>query len=261
MLPVLLDLKFLKIYTFGVFLMLAFFWGCFLLWKNIRLTPYKEDDVFDGLFLSLLGGLFTARLFYVILNFKDFGLDFLKFILINGYPGLSLIGALIGGLFTLYIYYSPKKIDFGAIIDYFITPLFIGLFFGKLGSFFSGSEVGTKTNFMLRIKYQGFEGLRHLTPFYEGLLFAVAAFISYRILFSIRREKFEKGFLFYFFVWYFSAVYFLFDKVKVTTLYLHGLSFNMIASAVLLLTTTGYFVYYFRSLIFNFIKKPASKYK
>ena len=31
MLPVLLDLKFVKIYTFGVFLVLAFFWGAFFL--------------------------------------------------------------------------------------------------------------------------------------------------------------------------------------------------------------------------------------
>ena len=90
MLPVLLDLKFIKIYVFGVFLVLAFFWGSFILWKNIRLTSQKEDEIFDALFFSLSGGLFFSRLFYVILNFDKFGFDFLKFILINGYPGLSL---------------------------------------------------------------------------------------------------------------------------------------------------------------------------
>ena len=96
MLPVLLDLKFIKIYTFGVFLVLAFFWGSFVLWKNIRLTAQKEDEIFDGLFISFAGGLFMSRLVYVILNFDKFGSSILKFILINGYPGLSLYGALIG---------------------------------------------------------------------------------------------------------------------------------------------------------------------
>jgi prolipoprotein diacylglyceryltransferase len=65
MLPILLDLKIFKIYTFGVFLVLAFFWGSFLIWKLIRLTSMKEEEVFDGLFWGLFGGLFLSRLFYV----------------------------------------------------------------------------------------------------------------------------------------------------------------------------------------------------
>jgi len=110
MLPVLVDLKFIKIYTFGVFLVLAFFWGSFVLWKNIRLTPQKEEEIFDGLFLSLAGSLFFSRIIYVILNFEKFGFSILKFILINGYPGLSLYGALFGGFFTLFLYLLVKRL-------------------------------------------------------------------------------------------------------------------------------------------------------
>ena len=72
MLPVLLNFAFIKIYTAGVFLVLAFFWGLFFLWKNIKLTSFKEEDLFDGVFVGLLGGLFFARIFYIILNFGDF---------------------------------------------------------------------------------------------------------------------------------------------------------------------------------------------
>src|SRR3989339_1668121 len=121
MLPVLLNLGFIKIYTFGVFLVLAFFWATFLLWKNIRLTSFKEEDVFDGLFLSLLGTLFFGRLIYVILNFKDFGLNLLKFILINGYPGISLYGSIFGGFLILYLFSVSRKINFNELIDYFVT--------------------------------------------------------------------------------------------------------------------------------------------
>src|SRR3990172_4726798 len=104
MLPVLLDLKYIKIYTFGVFLVLAFFWGSFVLWKNVRLTSQKEDGIFDALFLSVAGGLLFSRVVYVALNFEKFGFDILKFILINGYPGLSIYGALAGAFLTLYLY-------------------------------------------------------------------------------------------------------------------------------------------------------------
>ena len=259
MLPVLLDLKFIKIYTFGVFLVLSFFWGSFMLWKNIRLTQHSEDDVFDGLFLSMFSGLFFGRLVYVVVNFKEFGFSFMKFILINGYPGLSVYGAIGGGALALFLYFLSKKINFRSIGDYFVTPLFIALIFGKLGSFFSGSEVGAVTKFFLKIKYVGFKEYRHLTSFYEALLLMVGAYVSYRLLFEIRKEKLQKGFLMYFFLWYFSLVLFVFDKMKVVTLYFHGYSFNRMVSIILLLTTSVYFIYYFKVNISEFIKTYGDK--
>ncbi len=259
MLPVLLDLKFIKIHTFGVFLILAFFWGCFLLWKNIRLTSHKEDEVFDGVFLSLIGGLFMGRLVYVILNFKEFGFDIIKFMLINGFPGLSLYGTLLGGLGTLFIYYLLKKIKIETIIDYYISPFFLALAFGKLGSFFSGAEVGTKTKLLLSVKYVGFDGFRHLTALYEALFFFLATYVSYRILFEIRKERYSPGFLFSFFVWFFSLTYFVFDKLKEHHLLWGGYSFNKILSSILLLTLSFYFVYYFRSLIEHYGQKAFKK--
>ncbi|OGK13082.1 hypothetical protein A3C98_03155 [Candidatus Roizmanbacteria bacterium RIFCSPHIGHO2_02_FULL_37_15] len=266
MLPVLLDLKFVKIYTFGIFLVLAFFWSSFVLWRNIRLTSYKEDEIFDGLFIALAGGLFFSRLLYVTLNFDKFGLSIFKFILINGFPGLSIYGALFGAFVTFYLYTKLKKINFKEVIDYMITPLFIALAFGKLGSFFSASGVGTKTNFFLAIKYVGYDGLRHLTGLYELIFFALGAYFSYRLLFAVRREKYSKGFVFYFFCWYFSLTYLLFDKLKVNRLYLiplktkiPGISFNFMISGVILLTLTIYFLYYFRNSVLFYGKSSYQK--
>lgn len=259
MLPVLLDLKFFKIYTFGVFLVLAFFWGSFLLWKNIRLTSHKEEEVFDGVFLSLLGGLLLGRLTYVLLNFKEFGFDVIKFILINGYPGLSLYGVIFGGLGTLYIYFALKKVKSSSIIDYFISPFFLALAFGKLGSFFSGAEVGTKTKFFLSIKYAGFDGFRHLTSLFEALLFFFASYISYKILFEIRKEQYSQGFLFAFFIWFLSLTYFVFDKMKEYHLLLGSYSLNKILSSILLLISSFYLIYYFRSYIKHYGQETFKK--
>jgi phosphatidylglycerol:prolipoprotein diacylglycerol transferase len=255
MLPILFSIGPVKIYTFGVFLVLAFFWGSFLLWKLIRLTAFKEKEVFDGLFLALGFSLFFGRLFYVALNFSDFGFSLLKFILINGYPGLSLYGILFGGFLGLFIFSLFKKLKFFLLVDYFIPPLFLALAFGKLGSFFSGAEVGTKTKFFLAAKFVGFDGIRHLTSFYESLLFFFGCYITYKILFLIRKDKLSFGFLFYFFFWFFSLTYFLFDKIKENHLYFFGLSFNLMVSKIILLTTTVYFLYYFRKPIVINLKK------
>jgi len=259
MLPVLLNLGFLKIYTFGVFLVLGFFWAIFLLWKNIRLTSFKEEDVFDGLFLSMFGALFFGRLIFVLLNYKDFGFNLLKFILINGYPGISLYGSIFGGFLVLYLFTNSRKLFFNDLIDYFVTSLFIALAFGKIGAFFSGVEIGTKTNFLFKIKYFGFDGYRHLVGLYEGLMLVVGFLIAYKILFEIRKERYYKGFLLKFFLWFLALTIFLFDKIKDNRLYYVGLSLDFLVSLIILLTTSFHFVYYFRNGILNFIKNYGQK--
>ncbi|PIY69295.1 hypothetical protein COY90_01395 [Candidatus Roizmanbacteria bacterium CG_4_10_14_0_8_um_filter_39_9] len=257
MLPVLLNFGFVKIYTMGVFLVLAFFWASFVLWKVIRLSSYKEGDVFDMLFGGILSGLFFGRLVYVIMNFGDFGFNILRFILINGYPGLSLYGAIIGFILSLLLSSYLRKIVFTNLVDYYIPSSFLAVAIGKLGSFFSGSEAGLKTTFLLSVRYGGLAGARHLTPLYEALFFFAGAAIAYRLLFEIRREKYRSGFTLSFFAWYTGAVYFIFDNLKQDHLYFLGYSFNKIMSGVLLLTFSFYFVYYFRSHII----KQATEFK
>jgi len=261
MLPILLDLKYIKIYTFGVFLVLAFFWASFFLWRLIRLTSYKEEEIFDGLFLALFGSLMFGRLTYVVLHFSEFGFDVLKFILINGYPGLSLYGSIFGGILVLYAYFFIKKISFKEVVDYFIPPLYLALGFGKLGSFFSGTDVGAKTKFIIAVKYAGYDGLRHITPIYESILFFLGAYLSYKILFEIRKEKYSNGFTFALFLWTFSLIYLVFDKLKDSRLYLGGISFNFIVSLIMLLTGSFYFLYYFRHLIFQRLEKVSNLFK
>lgn len=252
MLPILLNLGIIKIYTFGVFLVLAFFWGMFFLWKNVQLTSFKEDDVFDAFFVSMFGGLFMARLFHVILNFDKFGFDVVKFILINGYPGLSFYGGLIGALLTLYLYLMSKKIKFSSISDYIISPLFLAIGIAKIGGFFSGAEIGTKTNFFVSLKYANFDGTRHLTSFYEALFFLFASFIAYRLLFSVRRQRYPNGFVFLFFIWATSLILLAFDPLKANRTYIFGTySFNFYLSLILCLTLTVYIGYYLRADIQN----------
>jgi phosphatidylglycerol:prolipoprotein diacylglycerol transferase len=251
MLPVLLNLESLKIYTFGVFLLLAFFWGSFLLWKNFLLTSQKEEEVFDGLFIAIAGGLFFGRIIHVLLNFEDFGFSILKFILINGYPGISLYGFLIGAFVSLWTFFVIRKTDVKEAMDYVIPAVFLALGLGKLGSFLSGSEIGGRTDFILSLKYPGIEGARHLTSLYEGIIFLIACFLSYKLLFVIRRTKITKGSNFFFFWWIFSLTYLAFDYLKIDKTLIFGYGFNFILSAVLLLTFTLIFIYHFRSLVFE----------
>ncbi len=215
----------------------------------MRLTSYREEDIFDGLFWSIGGGLFVSRLIYVALNFSKFGLNILKFILINGFPGLSLYGFLLGFCLSLLLFCISRKIVVREIIDYFVAPASVALGLGKIGSFFAGSEIGTVTKFPFHVLYQGATGLRHITALYEALLFFIVAYFATRILFASRRGKFFDGFGFYFFIWCFALITLFSDLIKVHNLLIFGFSFNMLVSSLLLLTFSLYFLYYFRNLI------------
>jgi len=261
MLPVLLDLGFLKIYTLGIFLVLAFFWGSFFLWRNISLTSYKEDEIFDGLFFSLIGGLFIGRLVYIIFHFSDFGFDILKFILVNGYPGMHYIGFVIGFLLFGSVFAVSKKIPYLKCVDYIIPPLFLALAISKLGSFFSGSEIGSQTQFFISLSYTNLDGARHLTSFYESILFFFGSFITYKYIFLIRKDKLYEGFNIVFFLWYFSLVQFSFDPLKTFRTMVQFTSAEMIMSGVLLLTGSIYFLYYFRNSISGAIQSLFKKKK
>ena len=258
MLPILLDLRYFKIYTFGIFLVLAFFWGSFMLWKNVQLTSYKEEDVFDGLFVSMISGLFFGRLVYVILNFSKFGFDLIKFILINGYPGINIYGCLAGAFLGFYLFANSKKIKFIEIVDYIIAPLFISLALVKIGAFFSGAEVGTRTKFLVSVKYANYDGLRHLTAFYEGLLFLLGAYIAYKLLFDVRKQKYTQGYVFTFFWWFTSLVIALFSTLKANQSFVYGYNFATVLSVTILLTLSIYLLYYWRVVILQRTKSLIS---
>lgn len=249
MIPVLIHFGILKIYTLGVFLVLGFLAGAFVLWKNIKLTSYKEEEIFDSLFIGILGALLGGRLLYVILNFEKFGFDILRFILINGYPGLSMFGALLGGFLALFIYTRPKKISILDLSEYFVSPLFLALTIGKIGSFLSGADIGTKTSFLLSVKYSGVEGMRHITALYEAALFFIGFLITYRILFTVRRDRAHAGTSLMLFILYYGLVELILDNLKQNHLYLAGLSFNSVAGAVFFIVGTIFLLTTYRGNI------------
>ncbi len=236
MLPVLVNAGFIKIYTVGVFLALAFFWGLFWFWRNMKRTSYREEDMFDALFIALTGGLLTARVVHVALHFQEFGFDALKFILINGYPGLSLVGGLFGGCMTLYLYTRTTKDSFMEIMAYTIPSLFLAMGIGKIGALFGGSTVGIVTSLPIGVQYVGYEGIRHAVALYEAVFLCIGFYISQKLMLTYRRDALDEGSLFSFFVMYTSLILMSLDFLKDDVLYLLSLRFNVVVPGVLFIS-------------------------
>ena len=117
MLPVLFSLNKVSLSSFGVFTTLGFLVGVFLVWRLSRAWDLDEERILDLTLLTFLGGLFGARLYFVLEHLSVFALNFLRIILINKYPGFSFWGAILGGWLTLFYLCRSKKMDFWLISD------------------------------------------------------------------------------------------------------------------------------------------------
>lgn len=99
-----------------------------LIKKNISL-----EEIFNAAFVCSLFALFFARLFYVIFNFSSNFLNPLVFLILPYFPGLSLIGGILGGCVSLFIYSRRKKFPIKRVFDFFTVAVLFAIPFGLIG--------------------------------------------------------------------------------------------------------------------------------
>jgi prolipoprotein diacylglyceryltransferase len=218
--------------------MLGFFWGCFFIWKHIRISKFEEETAFDITFLSFGGALVIGRIVYGLTHFQEFGLNILKYILANGYPGISQTGMILGGIGVMYWACQTRKIKFKEFTDYITPSLFIFTMAAELGAFFAGTEPG--------IVWKWF---RHPVALYKAVFLGIGISTAIHMFFNVRKEKIEKGASLFFFLGLYSFTYVVFQFLKDKRALLTESPFEYWVFFILLLTSCFYFVYYFRVLI------------
>src|SRR5947208_2974217 len=123
MFPVLFTFNKFTISSFGLFLILSLILFIFLVWKIAKTYDVNEEKTLDILFLSFIGAFLFSRVVQILSNYPAYN-NILKMVLINKFPGLSIWGALIGGLLTLKIFYQKFKLNFWQIGDFVIVGFF-----------------------------------------------------------------------------------------------------------------------------------------
>src|SRR3989344_6523162 len=111
MFPIIYTIGKFNVYSFGLFLSLAFIFSTFIIWKLSK-EDFKEELYLDAYFYTCLVTLASARIIYILRNFPDFNFNFLKYFLVVETPGLSMLGGAIGGIIFLYFYCRSRKINF-----------------------------------------------------------------------------------------------------------------------------------------------------
>lgn len=249
MLPVLFTIGSFKVYTFGFFLALSFILSTFIIWKYAK-EDLKEEEYLDAFLYTSIAALVSARLLYIMLNFEEFGLNILRYIVVREAPGLSLLGGLSGGFTFFYWYAKQKRLDFSHLLDLFSVAACFALSFAKIGEQLAGGAFGRETNFFLSVKVVGAIGRYHPVELYESFLFLLLAILLLLIYNKIRLRKLPKGLAFSLFTLGAVLVVFLLEFMKVHSVYLYGLSFNQIIAILIIIVLLKPLIDQIKAIIF-----------
>jgi len=198
-----INLGFIKIYTFGLIVAIAFLVGLLFSLRGAKRKGINQDVVQGLIFYIILGGIVGSRLLHVFLNWDSY--DFLSiFKLWEG--GLTFYGGFIGAVIAAFIYLRVKKLKFFKYADLITPAIALGHAIGRVACLVGdGGHVGKLTTMPFGVIVDG--GLRHLTALYSF----VNLMFLFLLLLYLRKKKFFTGFLFLFYICYYAFTRFLIE--------------------------------------------------
>ena len=195
--PILLDLGFIKIYWYSLFIFMALLVGGSVVFKESKKFEVPENFVTNLFFWTIPVALIGARLYYVLFNLSYYlnnPLDILK--VWEG--GLAIHGGIIAGLLFIIYYCKRYSISYKYMIDFCVPGLLIGQAIGRWGNFFNSEAHGGPTTyeFLKSIFVPEFviDGMKinefyYQPTFYYESLWCLVGFI---IVILIRKLKYIK---------------------------------------------------------------------
>ena len=175
------------VYWYGVIIALAIlvaFCLAFVLTKPKELPKDMPIDVF----LAIVPlGIICARLFSVVFDSQTTILDFFQFR--NG--GMSIIGAIIGGVIGILILCKIKKYKFLQVSDLIVPVLILAQAIGRWGNFANGEVYGWVINnpsFQFFPIAVNISGTWHMALFfYEFVLNIIGAVILFLLYYKTKK--------------------------------------------------------------------------
>lgn len=135
-----------NIYFYGVIMAMAIVAGTLISdYIGEKFYSLKKETIVDLAPYLIIFGILGARLYYCLLNF-NFYLRFPTEIIAIRHGGISIHGAIIGGLVGLIIIAHRKKLSIPKLCDVTAVGLPFAQAIGRWGNFFNSEAFGTPTN-------------------------------------------------------------------------------------------------------------------
>lgn len=204
MYPVLLEIGFFKIFTYGLFVASGFFIAILLAGKQASRENMDQEKILDLCFYILLSSVVGARVLYVLVEYKYFlanPWDTFKF----WKGGLVFYGGLISAVGVSIYYLKINNLPVWKVGDIMAPSIAIGQAIGRWGCFFAGCCYGVKTDVPWAITFTDPRALAplhialHPTQVYDS----INTFLIYLFLVWLRKRKSFDGQVF----WLYGILY------------------------------------------------------
>ncbi|WP_406676795.1 prolipoprotein diacylglyceryl transferase [Moorella sp. ACPs] len=225
---VLFSLGPLPINTFGFMIALGVLAAVFIILREARRKCLNEDKVLDFTLLALILGIIGARVGYVVIADPVYYWQnpWQFFHLQAG--GLSIQGALVGGILAGLIFCRRQRMPFWRLADIVAPGLALGIAIGRVGCDVFGRPMSSAWPWGVMVNGQ----LLHPAQVYEFILDYLLFFYLWR-----RRKKIAyEGQLFIHFIILYAAIRGLVEFVRYNPLVLGPLSVAHVTSLVFIAT-------------------------
>lgn len=231
------------VYYYGIIMAIALTVGVvFAGFVTKRFYPeLKPDIIYNIAPIVIISAILGARIYYCLLNFNYYAQSPIEILGIR-HGGLSIHGAIFGGLIGGIIYAKKHKLPVLKLCDIFAYALILGQAIGRWGNFFNSEAFGRPTQSFLKLyipiykrplEYMQYSYF-HPTFLYESIL-DVCIFL---ILFFIVRKlvKNKSGVVFFSYLILYSIVRILIEQIRIdSVLNVFGVPIAQIISAVIIL--------------------------
>jgi phosphatidylglycerol:prolipoprotein diacylglycerol transferase len=169
--PILFQVGFLKVYSYGFFLALAILIGTLWLMRKVERKGVSGQFVIDFVLLGTIAGIIGSRLVYILLYDPGYYLRHPLQIFMLQQGGLAFYGAILFSLIAAALYLRRTKIPALAFLDMAAPCLMLGYAIARIGCFFNGCCYGIPTSLPIGIVFPAVDGL----PRYPTQLFSMTA--------------------------------------------------------------------------------------
>jgi phosphatidylglycerol:prolipoprotein diacylglycerol transferase len=192
--PILVKLGPINIFTYGMFLALAFLSAILVAGREAKRNGCSPAQVYDLCFYIVLAAIVGSRLFHVILELPYF-LAHPGDIFLLWKGGLAFQGGLILGIPVAFLYMRWKQMPILQTFDFVAVGMPLGQFIGRVGCFMAGCCYGTDCHLPWAVTFNNPDTLApmgvplHPTQLYEAFL----ALGVFGVLLWWRRRKSFNG--------------------------------------------------------------------
>ncbi len=215
------------IHYYGIIMGLSIFCGIMLSYFICK-RFFKElnpDVIFDVAIPVIIGAIIGARLYYCLFAYDYYFSHPINIVKIYE-GGLSIHGAIIGGVIAGAVYTKNKKLPFLKLCDIFSFGLVLGQVIGRWGNFFNNEAFGRPYNGFIKLfvpencrpfGYENFEYF-HPTFLYESILNIFILLILFLVLKYSYSEK-KSGKIFFTYLICYSIVRFCIESIRIDSVF------------------------------------------